>query len=52
MKTLEDFQKEVAQKHNIGTKLVTGHKKAYFDEATYLYIKYLNIYNKEKQKDK
>lgn len=40
-KTLEDFQKEIAVKYKLGTKLVTGHKKQYFDEATKLYVDYI-----------
>lgn len=33
-KTLCDCQKEVAVKYGLGTALVTGHKAAYFNEAT------------------
>lgn len=47
-KILEDFQKEVAIKFELGTKLVTGHEKQYFDEATQLYVN--NIINELKNK--
>lgn len=36
--TLDYAQQVIAQKYHLGTKLVTGHKKAYFDEATQLYL--------------
>lgn len=48
MKTLEDCQREVAQKHRIGNGLVTGHKKSYFDEATQLYVS--QFYSEERVK--
>lgn len=37
MKTLKQFQQQVAHKHGLGDALVTGHKVVYFDEATMLY---------------
>lgn len=40
MKTLKDFQKEVAIKYGLGESLVMGHRKTYFDEATFEYTKY------------
>ena len=38
MKTLEQCQSEIAKKHKLGTKLVTGHRRTYFNEATELYV--------------
>jgi hypothetical protein len=40
MKTLKDFQKEVAIKYKLGEQLVMGHRKTYFDEATIEFTKY------------
>lgn len=40
-KTLDHFQSVVARKYHLGEKLVTGHRKSYFDEATDMYIRYL-----------
>lgn len=40
MKTLKDFQKAVAVKYGLGESLVMGHRKTYFDEATFEYTKY------------
>jgi hypothetical protein len=37
VKSLQECQKIVAEKHNIGSSLVTGHKASYFNEATELY---------------
>jgi hypothetical protein len=37
MRTLQEIQKEVAQKHKLGSKLVTGHKASYFEEAAKIY---------------
>lgn len=35
--TIEQAQKIIAVKHNLGNALVTGHKTAYFSEAAELY---------------
>ena len=35
---LNNCQSDVAKKHNLGSQLVTGHKKTYFDEAAVLLI--------------
>lgn len=40
MKTLQDFQSDVAKKYKLGTKLVTGHLKKYYDEASLEFAKY------------
>lgn len=40
MKTLEDFQSDVAKKYKLGSKLVTGHLKKYYDEASLEFAKY------------
>lgn len=40
LKTLKDFQREVAIKYGLGESLVMGHRKAYFDEATLEFTKY------------
>jgi hypothetical protein len=37
VKSLQECQKIVAEKHNIGSSLVTGHKASYFNEAAELY---------------
>lgn len=34
---LANCQKEIATKYGLGTRLVTGHKSAYFNEATLLF---------------
>jgi len=38
--TLDDFQSKIAKKYNLGNKLVTGHKKTYFDEAAIEFAKF------------
>ena len=37
VKSLADFQSEVAQRHGLGKSLVIGHKVSYFNEATMLF---------------
>lgn len=37
MKTYEECCAEIAKKHFLGTKLLTGHKASYFKEAAMLY---------------
>ena len=39
MKTFEECCNEVAKKHKLGTTLVTGHRKSYYEEACKLYAK-------------
>lgn len=38
--TLKYFQQLVAIEHEIGENLVMGHKKSYFDKASYLHTKF------------
>lgn len=40
MKTLKDFQKEVAIKYRLGNELVNGHLAKYFNEASIEFAKY------------
>jgi len=35
---IDECQSEIAKKHRLGDKLVTGHRKGFFDEATILLI--------------
>jgi hypothetical protein len=37
-KLLDECQSEIAKKYGLGDKLVTGHRKGFFDEATELYF--------------
>lgn len=37
IKTLKEFQSEVAKKHSLGSSLVTGHRVEYFNEASKAY---------------
>lgn len=37
MKTLDECQSVVARKYGLGSSLVTGHRKTYFDEAAEMY---------------
>lgn len=37
--TLEQIQSEIAKKYGLGEKLVTGHAKKYFDEASIEFAK-------------
>lgn len=40
-KLIDECQSEIAKKHRLGDKLVTGHKKSFFDESTILLIEKL-----------
>lgn len=41
MKTYKDFCRQVAEKHGLGSSLVTGHKASYFAEANELMLDHL-----------
>jgi len=45
--TFEEACSEVAKKHKLGTKLVTGHRVGYFAEAAELYAASLKAENEE-----
>ena len=50
MKTLKECQKEIAIKHKLGQSLVTGHRAAFFSEASELYAQqYKDLLTKEKE---
>lgn len=44
-KLLDKCQSDVAKKHGLGDKLVTGHRKSYFDEATMLFLTKVAIFD-------
>jgi len=49
LKMLEQCQHEVAVRHQLGSKLVTGHRKNYYDEAALLLLEKLKIIPKEEE---
>jgi hypothetical protein len=41
-KLIDECQQEIAKKYKLGEKLVTGHRKGFFDEATKLLVQKLS----------